>query len=55
MIKYFCDKCGKESESSELLVNYLRVGSYTVGGKKVMLCSECQKQLDEFLGVDYHE
>lgn len=55
MIKHFCDRCGKEVEGDELIVNQLgckpSLMLYTHPcDKRISLCPDCQRELMRWVG-----
>ena len=54
MIKHFCDRCGKEVEDDELIVNKLgckpSLMLYTdLYDERISLCPDCQKDLMQWV------
>lgn len=53
MIKYYCDRCGREASRWALSENWVKVtrGTYTseMPDQKRFLCPVCQKALEEWM------
>jgi hypothetical protein len=44
MVKYYCDRCGKESKGLTPVKIPIEKLKYSVGTKLLDLCSECEKE-----------
>lgn len=55
MMKYFCDKCGKEITEEQYKRPYFYIRKYDIVNdnhycKDVVLCEECESKFIEWLG-----